>query len=191
MQLQITWNRRIGDPTQEPVWTLDLHNGAGSSEVLQLISRDVGGDGWLTDVYETSLGTDIESTIVHLDFGDGWAYIDDIVVDLQMGDINYMDDDEATMMAVNWGKQGYAWMPGDFNGDGWVNSTDASILAANWLQMPPVTVSGSSAAVPEPSAAACLLGMASVLCLIRLSSNIVKNLTIFRNRPIWLRLKPR
>ena len=162
LRVQISWNR--GSAGQEPIWTLDLHSGSGSDEQLELTSRDVAGDGWLTDVYETTLGTDITSTIVHLGFDGVWAYVDDLIIDLQMGDQNFMDEDEATMMAANWGMQGEAWMPGDFNGDGWVNGLDADILAANWLQVYSPT---AAAAVPEPSllalvlAALCFFGFLS------------------------------
>lgn len=150
LRVQITWSRGVAG--QEPLWTLDLHDGAGGvgEEQLSHRSRTIA-DGWLTDVYESELGRDVSSTILRLAFGDQAAYIDSIVVDLQMGAVNLYDEYEATLMAANWGKHGEAGMPGDFNGDGWVNSLDAQVLAENWLQ--PFS-SATITAVPEPSLAA-------------------------------------
>ncbi|MBN2217268.1 MAG: metallophosphoesterase [Pirellulales bacterium] len=72
------------------------------------------------------------------------------------GDANsdgWIDEDDAAILAENWGATSASWGMGDFNNDHVVNAADASILAANWL--PQGTTEGTA---PEPS----LLAMAGV-----------------------------
>lgn len=61
-----------------------------------------------------------------------------------------VDDDDAVILANNWGVSGeeIGWGDGDFNDDNVVNAADAAILAANWG----ATATPESAPVPEPSA---------------------------------------
>ena len=63
---------------------------------------------------------------------------------------------DAAALAGHWGQPG-TWVDGDFNGDGVVNEVDASILAANWRYGP------SEAVVPEP--ACCMLLFSSLVVL--------------------------
>jgi hypothetical protein len=72
-----------------------------------------------------------------------------------------VDEDDAAILATNWGATSMNWSDGDFDSDGTVGAADASILAANWGHG--VT---EAASVPEP-AASILLGGLVVLCLSR------------------------
>ena len=77
-------------------------------------------------------------------------------------DFNFIvDDADAAILADHWlQSDGVTWEDGDFNGDGWVNELDASILAANWQ-------SGTSASVPEPCSMALLAGMFAAMLMVR------------------------
>jgi len=56
---------------------------------------------------------------------------------------------DAAVMSRHWLlREGATWDDGDFNGDGWVDDLDASILAANWRYEPP----GGNGSVQEPVA---------------------------------------
>ncbi len=66
----------------------------------------------------------------------------------------WVDESDAAALAANWLADGAVWIMGDFTGDGTVDDADAAILAANWHQGVDPT-----GAVPEPGAAALLLGM--------------------------------
>ncbi|NLE39371.1 MAG: hypothetical protein GX621_15225 [Pirellulaceae bacterium] len=72
------------------------------------------------------------------------------------GDANYdgkVDDDDAVLLAQNWGQAGATWAMGDFDRDGRIGPKDAAILAANWGHG-----GGSEATgVPEPSLACLFL----------------------------------
>jgi hypothetical protein len=64
------------------------------------------------------------------------------------GDTNgdgHVDQTDAATVATHWGMSGMSWSDGDFNGDGVVNAADASILAANWGHG-----TSEAGAVPEP-----------------------------------------
>jgi len=66
-----------------------------------------------------------------------------------------VDDEDAAILAQNWGANGQAigWSQGDFNGDHMVNAADAAIQVANWGY-------GASEGhpVPEPATLATLVG---------------------------------
>ena len=67
------------------------------------------------------------------------------------GDANsdgLIDEQDAEILAANWGATGATWAMGDFDGDTVVGLSDSSILAANWKPQ------DSEATVPEPSLAA-------------------------------------
>ena len=68
-----------------------------------------------------------------------------------------VNETDAQALADNWGASSATWSMGDFDGDGVVGPTDGSILAANWG-----TAGESAGTVPEPSASV-LLVMAAVL----------------------------
>lgn len=54
-----------------------------------------------------------------------------------LGDANgdgAVNDTDASILALNWRKDGKTWAGGDFNDDGRVDERDASILASHWGQ---------------------------------------------------------
>jgi hypothetical protein len=57
---------------------------------------------------------------------------------------------------------GATWAMGDFNLDGRVDDSDATMLAANWQ-----TGVSAAAAVPEPSSMVLLIGLAGLLGFVR------------------------
>ena len=63
-----------------------------------------------------------------------------------------VDDQDAAVLAANWGESHSGASNGDFDGDGFVGPADAAILAANWGDY-----NEAAAAVPEPSTLALLL----------------------------------
>ncbi|MBN2216785.1 MAG: hypothetical protein JW719_05380, partial [Pirellulales bacterium] len=69
------------------------------------------------------------------------------------GDANYdgtVDEEDAAILAGNWGRANATWAMGDFNLNGRIDAADASVLAANWGN------GGGTeaiAGVPEPFAA--------------------------------------
>jgi hypothetical protein len=66
-----------------------------------------------------------------------------------------VDDEDASILGAHWLQSvSGGWDDGDFNIDGVVNDKDAAIMAANWS-----SPAGGNA-VPEPSTAALLLGLA-------------------------------
>ena len=71
-----------------------------------------------------------------------------------------VDETDAAMLADHWGKSGYYYT--DFNDDGVVNAADAAILAANWGK----GTTGESGTAPEPNTILLLL-VASVGLLAR------------------------
>ncbi|HBO45382.1 MAG TPA: hypothetical protein DD670_15915, partial [Planctomycetaceae bacterium] len=76
------------------------------------------------------------------------------------GDANgdgYVDAADAATLAAHWGQAG-GWTQGDFNADGTVNAVDASILAANWCPSTPAE-QASTGTVPEPSFVAMLTAL--------------------------------
>jgi 3',5'-cyclic AMP phosphodiesterase CpdA len=77
------------------------------------------------------------------------------------GDANgdgHVNQTDAAILAAHWGANG-GWPEGDFDGDGVVGAADASILAANWNH------GSAEAASPEPGVAAILLSGAAGLVL--------------------------
>ncbi|MBN2292719.1 MAG: PEP-CTERM sorting domain-containing protein [Pirellulales bacterium] len=171
--VQITW--LPDNPGQEPVWTLDLHNGAPppGGDVTMVRESRLEDNGWFTDIYSFVFPEDAESTILKLGFGNESASVDSIVVDMKMGmpifpgDANHdgrVDEIDATLLASNWNPYGGIGngtpvagspeIPGDFNGDGWVDSEDAAILAANWMKTAILPADATS--IPEPSTAGLL-----------------------------------
>jgi hypothetical protein len=76
-----------------------------------------------------------------------------------LGDANFddvVDDEDASILGAHWLQSGVAigWGDGDFNNDDIVNDKDAAIMAAHYGETAP------GAAVPEPSTAVLLLGLA-------------------------------
>ena len=76
-----------------------------------------------------------------------------------LGDANgdrTVNDEDASILGANWlqSGEGIGWAQGDFNGDHVVNDQDAAIMAAHYGETAP------GAAVPEPSTAVLLLGLA-------------------------------
>jgi len=75
------------------------------------------------------------------------------------GDANgdgVVDESDAASLAANWGLGNTTWEMGDFNGDHSVGPADASILAANWGYG---SDESTLSTVPEPSALLLLIGM--------------------------------
>ena len=71
-----------------------------------------------------------------------------------------VNDTDAEALAMNWGTGSATWSMGDFNGDGLVGPADASILAANWDYG-----AAEAADVPEPMSTLMLLqGLLLILC---------------------------
>ena len=75
-----------------------------------------------------------------------------------LGDANndgFVDNTDAAILATNWHHSG-AWAQGDFNDDDVVDDKDASILAAHWTG----PHAEGQAEVPEPSTLVGLIGLA-------------------------------
>jgi hypothetical protein len=70
-----------------------------------------------------------------------------------------VDETDAQALATNWGTSTNEWSNGDFNDDGVVNILDAAILAAHWG----TGVTEGTTTVPEPGVFALLLGLALAL----------------------------
>jgi hypothetical protein len=97
---------------------------------------------------------------------DWWWAVDDIKVTATLcpGDANgdgKVDDTDASILGAHWQTSGAAWEDGDFNADTLVNDADAVILAAHWHY----GVNGEEGSVPEPSALVLLLGAAAMAWL--------------------------
>jgi hypothetical protein len=78
------------------------------------------------------------------------------------GDANgdgVVNESDAAILADHWGQSGY-WTEGDFNGDGVVDICDAAILAANWQGD---TENAAVTVIPEPSV---LLLLATAFCCV-------------------------
>ena len=75
------------------------------------------------------------------------------------GDANcdgVVDATDASILAANWLQSGKGWIDGDFTGEGTVDEKDATLMASNWT--------GSSPdAVPEPSMLLLLMGLAAAV----------------------------
>ncbi|HBO45397.1 MAG TPA: hypothetical protein DD670_15990 [Planctomycetaceae bacterium] len=96
---------------------------------------------------------------------DNVSLIDIDPVEMIPGDTNgdnRVDEEDAKVLAANWGAPGAGPANGDFNGDGLVNALDASILAAQWTGSLHETAGGTP--VPEPSTIV-LCVMAALVCL--------------------------
>ncbi|HBO45398.1 MAG TPA: hypothetical protein DD670_15995 [Planctomycetaceae bacterium] len=63
-----------------------------------------------------------------------------------------VDETDASTLAKHWGETNATWAMGDFNDDGRVNAIDASILAANWN-----TSLDETSNVPEPAGVVLIL----------------------------------
>ncbi len=74
------------------------------------------------------------------------------------GDANLdgvVNEDDAAILADNWGMSGMSWRDGDFSGDGQVGAIDACIMAANWgATFTPPGEEETSPGGPAPSAPA-------------------------------------
>ncbi|MBN2217717.1 MAG: PEP-CTERM sorting domain-containing protein [Pirellulales bacterium] len=69
---------------------------------------------------------------------------------------NYVDETDAATLGAHWGQAG-GRTEGDFNNDGFINAADAAILAANWSPSPiPESIASTGASVPEPGTIAML-----------------------------------
>jgi len=75
-----------------------------------------------------------------------------------------IDEQDAAILAENWGESDATWAMGNFDGDTVVGPRDAAILAANW-HAPASAESGVS--VPEPSVGLLLCGAVATLALRR------------------------
>ena len=81
------------------------------------------------------------------------AYDTQIMPALAPGDANYdgrVDDDDAAILAQNWGLAAATWTMGDFDRDGRIGPKDAAILAANWGYVRGSTSEATGTPVPEP-----------------------------------------
>ncbi|HBO43650.1 MAG TPA: hypothetical protein DD670_06915, partial [Planctomycetaceae bacterium] len=91
---------------------------------------------------------------------DGIAYSDSATVLINVigttkvpGDADgdgYVNDVDAKILADHWGDTGATWAMGDFDKDGVIGPRDASILAANWGYGPGPGSEAGATAVPEP-----------------------------------------
>lgn len=91
-----------------------------------------------------------DNNFVHTD-GEGRAPRLVLTIEPIAGDADMngrVDSADAQILAANWLNANAAWQDGDFNGDWIVNDLDAAIMAANWSPS-----SSGGASVPEPSAA--------------------------------------
>ncbi len=122
-------------------------------------------DGWPTGV-ESDVDGWIDNTGGAIGF---WSYT--IVAELGAppvrvpGDANgdgRVDDTDAARLARYWGESGASWGMGDFSGNGIVEAADASILAANWGHGTSQPSGDVELAVPEPLAGVLLAGLAVV-----------------------------
>jgi VCBS repeat-containing protein len=105
---------------------------------------------------------------------DGAAYSNVATVELIVGSAQPIPGDangdgqvnqtDATILAQHWGQSASGAAQGDFNGDGVANAADASIMAANWGY--PSGEAGQSE-VPEPGAVALLVGALGALGVAR------------------------
>lgn len=86
----------------------------------------------------------------------------------------WVDEKDAALLAANWLASGATWLMGDFNDDGVVNDADAALLAANWHQG-----TNPSGSVPEPDAAVLLLGMFCAVYIVL--SRKARNLPLVRH----------
>ena len=105
----------------------------------QILNLDSG------DIFDATIEGTPYFEQVYLDFrtletdGTGKIYFDlaaevDRVV-YEVGDANgdgWVNTADASILAANWQSTGAAWEDGDFNGDGIVNDLDGTLLAANW-----------------------------------------------------------
>jgi hypothetical protein len=80
---------------------------------------------------------------------------------LAPGDVDgdgFVDESDAAVLASHWGSHGMIWTDGDFNGDERVDVLDAAILAANWRTHEEET---PVTPIPTPSLAVLVLILAS------------------------------
>jgi hypothetical protein len=81
------------------------------------------------------------------------------------GDANgdgVVNDTDASIVGAHWMITGAQWVDGDFNDDTVVNDRDAAILAAHWTQ-----TAAEAAGVPEPTSMTLLLGGMLLLLRVR------------------------
>ncbi len=78
-----------------------------------------------------------------------------------------VDSTDAALMAANWLNSDATWGMGDFNDDGVVNDLDAAILAANWYMGVSRSGSAGDASVPEPGVFVLMLMGTYLLILLR------------------------
>lgn len=74
-----------------------------------------------------------------------------------------VDETDALTLAAHWGLTGMSWWDGDFNNDGLVGAADAAMLAANWNF---ISSESSPVDVPEP-ASLTLMTLAAVWWCLR------------------------
>jgi hypothetical protein len=126
---------------------------------------------YFTSIRVTSTGGAAASDPVWLVYNNGATPADfdralDAIANPFGGDANYsgrVDIADFSILAANFNSGGERfWFDGDFNGDRAVNIGDFSILAANFNQDAPAPAPRGGA-VPEPGAAAMLLG-ATLIC---------------------------
>ncbi|MBN2216465.1 MAG: leucine-rich repeat domain-containing protein [Pirellulales bacterium] len=73
-----------------------------------------------------------------------------------------VDETDALTLAAHWGLAGMSWWDGDFNDDGFVGAADAAMLAANWNYN---SSESCPIDVPEPASFALLAMAAAWWCL--------------------------
>ncbi|NLE39254.1 MAG: tandem-95 repeat protein [Pirellulaceae bacterium] len=153
------------DPTVQNTLTAQLQTGPSHGTL------SFGGTGWFT--YTPAAGFfGADSFIYRVFDGTDWSDLATVTIQVLgyiVGDANrdgVVDEQDAAVLAANWGQTGATWQMGDFDRDGKVGPTDAAMLAANWGYGVDQGVE-SSTAVPEPSALALLSSLAALVWLRR------------------------
>ena len=131
----------------------DGHDGDGDDVPDGMIAADF----FLSIPATAKWLTLVSTTEVGGNYGDHSVWVDAQlnIVAIIPGDANgdgVVNHTDAEALATNWLSANATWAMGDFNDDGMVNDLDATILATNWQ----VT---SSVAVPEPGVFVLLIGV--------------------------------
>ena len=128
-----------------------------TSSTLSSIATAIDGTIWTIDI----------DTVGDLTEGGGSAYVTAWggagilkLTKLIPGDANgdgIVDGSDATTLAAHWQESGASWSDGDFNGDGDVDGSDATLLASHWQES---LTTMPPTAVPEPSMVMLLAALA-------------------------------
>lgn len=124
-----------------------------------IISYEASGDTFLVNVRDRAGSA---SNLQNCGFVFAFVPFDNSLMPAAPGDANYdgtVDEEDAEIVAMNWGNSDATWTMGDFNLDGRVGAADASIMAANWGYN-----HTEAEAVPEPSSIA--VALAALVLLI-------------------------